>query len=205
MSLFAGGDAIILRELVENKVWTVRPVRVVQDLSEFIAVYIAPGTRFIQPQYPNSNRVPSHLLSKDWRLVEKVWSGGGALFLGRTDQAYMIIGFRNVQNTGFETWYINLQDPLTRTPLGFDYLDMELDVRVDAGLTGWEWKDMDEFNVLVKKGIIPYKKAVSLRSLGEQVAESIIAGTSIVNDWLDWTPPEDWEIPPLPDNWETTS
>ena len=42
-------------------------------------------------------------------------------------------------------WYVNLETAMTRTPIGFDYLDQLLDIEIAPDLSAWNWKDEDEF------------------------------------------------------------
>ena len=193
---------IIIREVSKNKVWTVRPVTIIQDSPELIVFYIAPGTTFKHPRKLNIDEVPQHLVANDWRMVDKTWNGGGALYISKPGEPYMIIGFRNDDNTEFQRWYVNLQDPLIRTRLGFDYLDMELDIEIDKSLSEWHWKDEDKFKDLVAKGIISEPKAGNLRKVGKDIANNIVNEPSIITSWIGWTPSSDFSIPPIPNDWD---
>ncbi|MFE3811737.1 DUF402 domain-containing protein, partial [Streptomyces sp. NPDC059131] len=42
-------------------------------------------------------------------------------------------------------WYVNFEHPARRTTTGFDTLDLTVDLVVAPDLTGWEWKDEDEY------------------------------------------------------------
>ena len=192
---------IIIREISKGKIWTVRPVTIIQDSASLIVFYIAPGTSFKHPKEIDSDNVPRHLVSSNWRLVDKTWKGGGAIYISKPHEPYMIIGFMNDGNSEVERWYINLQDPLRRTDLGFDYLDMELDVEINKDLSQWKWKDEDQFDELVSNGIIPLSKSIELRKIGQNIATSVINKESIIEKWKDWVPPFDLTIHNIPDNW----
>jgi protein associated with RNAse G/E len=45
-------------------------------------------------------------------------------------------------------WYVNLQCPYRRTPLGIEAMDLMLDIVVEPDMT-WRWKDDDEFDEIV--------------------------------------------------------
>lgn len=202
MHYFSAGYSIILREIFHGQIWTARPFRVVEDKSEATILYMVPGTVIKHPRELQSDLVPLHLLTQQWRLVDKVWTGGGALYLARANQPYMIIGFRTDDNKNFNRWYINLQNPLSRTSLGFDYLDMELDIEIDAQLNTYAWKDEDKFHILVAQGVISEVKAKKLRLAGEQIIQKIMDGESIIEDWKNWTPTEKVSTPILPTGWD---
>ncbi|MEO8288780.1 MAG: DUF402 domain-containing protein [Chloroflexota bacterium] len=199
---FSPGMPIIIREGWNSRVWTARPVRVVEDTPELIALYMAPGTIYKHPRTLEGDQVPRLLLAEDWRLVDVKWYGGGALYLAIPGERYMVVGFRNDANSRFVRWYINLQDPLKRTTLGFDYLDMELDVEIDAALSRWQWKDMDKLEELVATGKIAEQKAEGLKELGRDVADRIVGGQSFITRWSSWDPPLEWSVPSLPEGWD---
>lgn len=51
----------------------------------------------------------------------------------------------------FGGWYINLQEPIRPTRLGFDSMDHILDVVIEPDLS-WRWKDEDELFDLPEPG-----------------------------------------------------
>jgi hypothetical protein len=175
----------------------------VQDTPELLALYMAPGTTYMHSRNIENDDVPKIVLADNWRLIDRTWHGGGALYLSRPGEQWMVLGFRNDANTRFVRWYVNLQDPLTRTTLGFDYLDMELDVEIDAKLTSRYWKDVDKFDELIAEGKISLDKASTLSLLGKKVAQDITGGQSFITPWLAWKPPADWGVPPIPEGWDT--
>jgi predicted RNA-binding protein associated with RNAse of E/G family len=99
-------------------------------------------------------------------------------------------------------WYINLEDPLRRTFIGFDYMDQLLDIIVQPDLTGWFWKDEDEFQEAQESGLISPEKAGEMRADGERVVRMILSGKSIFNGWEHWKPDPAWKIPALPEGWD---
>ena len=40
-------------------------------------------------------------------------------------------------HTKLRCWYINLETPLLRTPIGFDTMDHELDIVISPDRSGW--------------------------------------------------------------------
>jgi hypothetical protein len=59
------GAQITLREHWNNKVWTVRPVTVVADTPDVIALYMMPGTIYKHPRAMDGSPVP-HFLPDQW-------------------------------------------------------------------------------------------------------------------------------------------
>jgi hypothetical protein len=200
------GAHVITREVVHGKVWTARPVTVVRDDPDLIALYMMPGTIYKHPRLPDRDEVPQIIAARDWRMVDVPWIGGGTLYLSRPGDDYMLIAFWQDDRTTLRSWYVNLQDPFRRTPLGFDYLDQELDVIVSPDLERWRWKDEEKFNALVRDGLIPQERARQLRALGEEVVRTRRnRGSLFTLGWDRWQPPSDWTVPTVPDGWDVIS
>lgn len=202
MYYFQPNQSILLREICQQKIWTARPVIVIQDAPALTVLYMVPGTTIKHPRELDSDLVPPFLLSNAWRLADKSWTGGGALYLVPPDLPYMIIGFRSDDNSHVARWYVNMQDPFRRTVLGFDYLDMELDIEIDVDLQRYSWKDEDKFHLLVSQGIIAEEKARMLRAAGEQIVQEVMDRKSIIEEWRGWSPSPDLVCPTLPEQWE---
>jgi uncharacterized protein DUF402 len=195
------GAQITLREHWNNKVWTVRPVTVVADTPDVIALYMMPGTIYKHPRAMDGSPVP-HFLPDQWVLVDTQWFGGGALYLAPPGQWYVIMGLFGDDNQRIERWYVNLQTPYHRILLGFDYLDQELDIVINRELTAWHWKDEEQFLDAQRHGCIPVEQAAHVRRVGENILEQLQAGRlTLPEPWRHWRPPEQWDIPPIPHDW----
>lgn len=195
------GAQIALREHWHSKVWTVRPGTVVADTPEVIALYMMPGTLYKHPRTIDGSPVPQ-FLPDEWVLVDQQWCGGGALYLSRPGQWYVLMGLFGDDNQRIEQWYVNLQTPYHRTPIGFDYLDQELDIIIDRELSAWIWKDEEQFLDAQRRGRISSQPAAHVRRVGEQIVEQLQAHRLPLPElWRQWRPPEQWAIPPLPHDW----
>lgn len=197
------GTHIVLREVMHQRVWTVRPVIVVSDEPGLIVLYMMPGTIYKHPRRLDRDEVPLLLENTSWRLIDVAWTGGGALYLSRPGEHYTVMAFWKDDQTTLNCWYVNLQTPFCRTPLGFDYLDQELDVVVSPDLSEWHWKDEEKFDGLVEKRLIPEDRAAYLWNLGEQVIVTRYDDGSLFRlGWDRWPPPSAWRVPTIPDNWD---
>jgi hypothetical protein len=148
------GAQIALHEHWNRKVWTVRPVTVVVDTPDMIALYMMPDTTYKHPRAIDGSPVP-HFLPDEWVLIDTQLRGGGALNLAPPGQWYVIMGLLGDDNQRIERWYVNLQTPYQRTRMGFDYLDQELDIVINRELTAWSWKDEEKFIDAQRRGRIP--------------------------------------------------
>jgi protein associated with RNAse G/E len=201
IAVWNSGSSIIIREVWERRIWTVRPVTVVADTSELIALYMMPGTICKHPRAIDGSPV-SHFLPDSWVLQDREWWGGGALYLTYPGSWYVTIGFFR-DNTTISEWYVNLQTPYQRTTLGFDYLDQELDIVINSNLTAWSWKDEEKFLDAQKRHRISTEQAVWVRQVGEDIVYQLESEKfTLPTDWINWKPQVSWTVPRLPRRWQ---
>jgi len=200
---FTPGQPILVREFWQGKIWTARPEIVVQDSVDLIALYIPRGAHWKQARSLDDKKV-STLGRKtgEWKLADAVWQGEGRLRLAVPGARYSVLAFWNDNHTALNCWYINLEEPLTRTARGFDYMDQLLDIIVEPDLKNWHWKDDDEFQEAVDLGLISPQEAKMFRVEGKNAIELLQSGKSIFNQWGNWYPDPSWPVPVLPDGWD---
>jgi predicted RNA-binding protein associated with RNAse of E/G family len=195
-----------MREILHGRIWTARPVTVVQDTPDLIALAMQPGTIYKHPRLLDRDEVPPLMVDAPWRLIDVPWTGGRALYLSRPGDDYMLIVFWQEDGVTLRSWYVNLQDPLHRTRLGFDYLDQELDVIVSPDLSTVRWKDVDNFEALICKGLIRPARGRQLRAIAEEIVRTRRdPGSLFTLGWEHWTPPPEWPLPGLPAGWDVVS
>jgi hypothetical protein len=103
----------------------------------------------------------------------------------------------------FIGWYVNLQEPLWRTALGFDFMDQELDITVEPDLSAWHWKDEEHLLRAQRVGRFSAAQATETRAEGERVIQLMEEKASPFCDrWENWRPPAAWGIPELPVEWD---
>lgn len=204
-SLFwKAGDKIVLREVLRGKVWSAKPVTVVQDTPDLVALWMASGTCWKVPRALDGSpvRPSTRLPDAKWQLVDQVWEYGDTLFLAVPGNVHAVHVMWSEGRSRFAGWYINLQDPIERTPIGFDYMDQLLDIVVSPDQSEWHWKDRDEFLEAQTIGVISPQKAHEIWAEGERVISLMLAGKPPFNSgWENWFPPSDWNIPQLSENW----
>ncbi len=200
------GDGVVLREVRRQHVWSAKPVTVVRDGPDLVALWIAPGTRWKRPQQPDGGRVGVvDVLTDAWVLADAVWTGGGALALQVPAAAHALLGFWGEGHEEMLYWYLNLQAPLRRTPLGFDTLDHILDVVVAPDRRSWSWKDEDAFAEARARGLVGGAAARAIRAEGERALARLLAGQPpYAPGWERWAPDPTWEVPRLPPGWDAT-
>jgi uncharacterized protein len=199
---FTPGQSVLFREPWQGRTWRAFSVIVVQDNPEVTALYAPLGIHIKHHLMPDGTRVkPRQKLNLEWVLADLVTDKYTSLRLSIPGAAYSVLLFWGLDGT-LRLWYINLEDPLRRTRRGFEMNDNFLDVIVEPDLSGWHWKDEDEFAEAIELGIIGREKAESIRAEGEGAANWIQSGTSPFNGWEHWRPDPSWKAPVLPEGWD---
>ncbi|WP_199442436.1 DUF402 domain-containing protein [Umezawaea beigongshangensis] len=195
MGYFSPGDVVLRREVLHGEPWAVLPTRVIVDEPGLLAVFVVPDTPL---------GLPDHHWPHGWRRSGATrWRGHGKLLLHRPDDAYSVDLYWRGEDRTFHGWYLNLQDPYRRTPLGFDTLDHELDYWIPADGSPWEDRDREEFEEQVLLGKYSPELAERVRRQGEDIEKMIVSGSTWWDPaWADWAPDPAWEVPALPDGWE---
>lgn len=130
---FEPGTSIAMREVWDRKLWAVRPMITVRDDDDLIATWMPRGTPWRRCRSLDGS--PLRIPSKPWTFIDDVrWFSLDVLQLTPPDAAHAV--WCTWEPDGrFYGWYVNLQQPLRRTPLGFDYMDLALDIVVTPDRT----------------------------------------------------------------------
>jgi hypothetical protein len=195
------GDQILLRGIWKGKIWFAIVAYVVQDTDDLVALYWRMGT---------PNRLPGwRITGKDFltkeqpKLKPSTWTHTNLLMLVKPGAAHSVELLWDGETGEFLCWYINLQEPYRRTPMGFDTMDLALDIVISPDRSRSRWKDEDEFNELIELGLISPTQAQLVRNEGETVIHLAENNKPPFCDgWENWQPPEDWPIPDFPDEWD---
>ncbi len=201
------GDQIALRFVRSDVVTYVTPCTVVEDSENVIALYVAVGTPVKKPFGLDGNPIPRELSYTErrntpWRLGDGWWTDRSVLWIATPGASYSVGIFWEGVERSFVGWYINLQDPLTRSVAGFDTADHILDITVALDGT-WNWKDEDEFAEAIEYGRFTPEEAAGIRLQGERVISLIESGAwPFLPEWANWRPDPSWGVPGIPSNWD---
>ena len=189
----------MLREIWRGQVRSGRPYTVVEDTPSRLLLYAGAGVRWMRPVGPDG--APLKMRPASWTLREEI-ATEETLRIITPGSRHSIILFWTAAFAEHLQWYVNLEDPLIRTPIGFDYLDQMLDVVIAADLSGWTWKDEDEFEATVARGILSTEDAAVIRAEGERVIAALDARRSPFDEpWDRWRPNPSWPAASLPIGW----
>jgi hypothetical protein len=189
------GEVIVRREVWHGRPWAGSTARVVQDGPELLVTYTPEGTPFEFPDgdWPGG-RHPWH--------GRAAWTGPGTLALHRPADRYAVFVFWEGPDRRFTCWYVNFQDALRRTSIGFDTLDHELDLVVEPD-GNWWLKDAEGLEERVADGRFTAEEATGIRAEAEHVERELAAGRRWWDErWACWEPPPEWTATPLPDGWD---
>jgi predicted RNA-binding protein associated with RNAse of E/G family len=190
--MWSSGEVVALRELAQGRPWKARAWIVVEDRPDALVLWIPRGS---QTMIPAGEAV---LPSGDWRLVEGSF-GLNALRVTRPGEAHSVLHFF-ADDGAFHRWYVNLETPLIRSHVGFDFTDLFLDLSVTPdGI--WRWLDEHELEQAVTVGVLSPEEAAAARAEGERV----IAHWPFPTGWEDFRPDPAWPVPLLPAGWESVS
>jgi hypothetical protein len=175
----------------------------VRDEHALIALYLRPGTVFKMSTRMTRPTEMQYVLKSDERYHEAEWRDMDALILYRPGDAYSVWRFQRADDQRLEMWYVNLEEPWTRTSIGFDSRDHGLDVIVAPDLSSWSWKDEEEMAQEIAEGHLTSADVAAYRREGERAATRITRREPpFDNDWTAWRPDPAWAVPVLPPGWD---
>ncbi|MER5968616.1 DUF402 domain-containing protein [Streptomyces sp. NPDC002055] len=182
-----------------------RPMTVVEDSAELLAVWMAPGTVCVKPVLSDGTPVHREPLAtrytKPRTLTRSPWFGTGVLKLARPGDPWSVWLFWD-PGWRFKNYYVNLEEPRSRWARGVDSEDHFLDIEVRPDRS-WEWRDEDEFAQAQRAGLMDAGQAERVRAAGRAAVEQIGAwGTPFDAGWENWRPDPAWTVPELPADWD---
>ena len=197
---------LVRQEIWNERVWAARPLHVVRDDPDGLALWFPRGTRWKAPITPPSRpreadrgeRLAQCALRGDWIFRDVEWDVD-TLVLARAG-AWHELWVSWLPNGEHWGWYVNLQLPLRRAALGYTTMDLVLDLIVDPD-GSWRWKDEDELETWVARGVCTPEMAERIRREGE----AVLADPPWPTGWEDWRCHRDWTLPELPSGWDVVN
>jgi hypothetical protein len=204
----AAGETVVLQEVWRDRVWAARPMTVVRDDGDVAALWFPQGTRWKAPTLDprrswlgdRGHRLAECAASGEWVFRDGEWDVSTLVLMREGDwHAVWVSWLPDGRHWG---WYVNLQKPYRRTTLGFETMDLMLDVIVDPDRT-WRWKDEDELAVFVERGVFEPAIADRIREEGLSVAGRAERNEPPFDEpWPEWRPDPSWALPRLPTGWD---
>jgi hypothetical protein len=194
---FAAGAQVALREVWNGAVWAARPAVVVEDTASQTTLFCPAGIAwFASGRDGRRLKIPR----PGFELMEQVWDRAHVLSFAWPGRWAAILLLYRTDWSGF-TWYVNVEEPLRRTQIGFDTLDLQLDATVWSD--GWRWKDEDELAEAIDRGVIDPDDEPRLRAEAERAVRRILEREPPFDrEWGSWRPDPSWPVPELPEGWD---
>lgn len=209
MRRWAPGEHVLwrYRDIASGDVHICRPVTVVRDTEEVLAVWVASGTECVKPVLVGGTSVHDEPLATRYTAARTTarspWLGNGVLKLARPGEPWSVWLFWD-EGWNFRSWYVNLEEPRTRWSGGVDSKDHFLDISVFPDRS-WVWRDEDEFAQAQRDGLMDAGTAELVGKAGLSAVDLIESwGRPFSDGWEDWRPEPHWTVPSLPDDWDRT-
>ena len=197
---FEAGESVVLREIWRSRIWSARPATAVRDEPALQMFFVAAGGTWLAPHAPEGT--PLRAKREPWILAERRCDTH-ALSFAFPGEAHAVLLFFEDDWTP-RGWYVNLQEPLRRTRVGFDYLDEALDIVVPLDRSSFAWKDEDELQEEVELGAFTPEESRAFRAEGERAVRRLLERRDPFDrDWTAWRPDPGWPVAALPDGWDT--
>ncbi len=185
---------------VGSKVFWAFPTIVVKDEPDLIALYMPAG---VLGRNVTHKPTPEELFSlTELSVVKCTWQRTDVLMLIVPGEAFSTYIMWETGTKNLDCLYVNLQDPIRRTPIGFDTMDHTLDIVISPDMSEWEWKDDDEFMEAQKVGFYSSEQAREIWAEGEKAIRLITSERrSLYEEWEKWQSNPEWEFPKLSPLW----
>ena len=199
-SFWSEGQNATLRGVGKKVLWAF-PTTVVQDTSDLLVLYMPAGV--LGKNVKQKPKPKEYLFEDQIDIVDCQWNRTDVLFLIVPGDSFSTYVMWDSGTKKLDCWYINLQEPICRTKIGFDTMDNMLDIVVSPDMSTWEWKDKDEFIEAQKAGYYSAEKARAIWAEGERAVGLITAERrSMYEKWAAWQPNPEWSVPQLSPLWD---
>lgn len=110
----------------------------------------------------------------DGSREESTWDRPPSVRLHPVDRSYSVIRSWVSEEERFTGWYVNLEQPWSRTLVGFDSRDDVLDITASSDLSEWQLKDVDELEFAVEVGLVTRADARAVRSAADSAVDDLV-------------------------------
>jgi hypothetical protein len=199
------GDVAALRYITtDGRIEICWPCRVVVDREDVVALFIAAGSPYKagpKRTAAEKRRQPPTRLPPE----EYVWRNDTLrlMFPGQCHSVSLFWGAQSGRRRLLK-YFVNMEEPLRRTAVGFDTQDHTLDIECTPELA-WRWRDEQELANHVAEGFYTDALAAAARAEGERaIAAMRRREHECMRGWSEWSPPPEWPVPPFIEGWDTT-
>lgn len=201
------GEVVLVQEIWRGRVWSAHPMRVVDDATTALVLWVPTGTPRMLPAAPEGRprartrpeRLARLMEAGDWTHRASAWNLASLWFMVPGAQHHTRVSW--LPNGRFLGWYVNLEVPFVRTDRGIQHMDLALDVLVDRNRV-WRWKDEDELAYFVTRGLIAHEVAEAIREEGLKAVDRLARREPPFDEQSTrWVPDPSRLLPQLPEDW----
>jgi hypothetical protein len=186
--MWSEGDVICVRQTWLGRVWQAHAWYVVADGEDELVLFAPIGAE----AWFSGIAIPRD----EWTLKRSAFKEH-LLLLARPGVGYSTSLIWDASWT-LREWYVNFERPVRpRSPIGFDYVDVALDL-VCYPDDRWELLDEDELEEGLESGVLTDEDAAAARA----DAARLVKEWPFPTGWEDWRPDPGWEPPTLPAGWD---
>ena len=205
------GSEVVLRGIYRGRVWHAQSTIVVQDSPTQTLLLLEPGSEWAHSSgYPrwrygdlSQGGRWDEASNLSWTMVLAHWVQRRFLMLLEPERFYSICLLWQQSTGEFERYYVNFQLPYRRSNIGFDTLDLDLDLLVERDMS-IRWKDSDEYEEALSRGLITPEWREGVEVARAEVLERIRRKEPPFDgSLLSWRPDSTWRPSRLPSGWET--
>ncbi len=205
MDVFDGGAPVLWRSIPDAAVSYVYAGNLVACDERVIAIFQPVGAPIKKRTGRRGGPRNSMMVPGGWDggHAEEKWSGTPNVRLHVRGLAMAVIRRWDTDTRTFRGWYVNLEMPWQRTPVGFDSRDLILDVTASDDLSGWSFKDDDQLSWVTELGGLTTADAVWIREQGRRAADRLARREfPFDTDWSRFAPDPAWPVPQMPTRWD---
>jgi hypothetical protein len=193
-----GPQAVLYRSLYRGRVIFAQMGRLLEESDARIVTATVPGDAALM-LVGDRLELLADIASGVERTEVRPWYRNRVVWITPPDVPYAVGLFWRDATGEFLGHYINLQDPMRRTPLGIDSRDHVLDIWIPYGRE-WQWKDEHELEYAVRHGMFTPTEAAQFRRNGEAAIAAL--PDLIPTGWESWQPDPTWSPVQLPSGWD---
>jgi hypothetical protein len=201
------GSRVVWRSRPGGQIGYVFAALVIEDGPEVTALFQPTGAPCKRRSGRRGGVRGRQLLPGDWAgsHEDRPFAGPPTARVHPAGSGFAVLRHWVEQSGSYQGWYVNLERPWRRTPIGFDSHDDTLDITVADDLSDWQWKDEDELAWAVEVGTMSPLAAARARSAGEAAVRALErhAWPFDPDAWTRWSPPPNPRDLELPAEWNT--
>ena len=200
MGRWPPGSTVVVRQHRHGRFRAVTPMVLAEDRPDRTLLYVPHGTRFLAPA-DRSGRV-TRAIREEVGTTPDRWRDHAALHVVPDGAAFAVMVRWRRSFDDFAGFYVNMQEPLRRTTIGFDSMDQTLDVLVDPDRLQVRIKDEDELRDAARHGFFSAAEVAEILAAARSATRMVLDRVPPFDEpWHLWRPDPRWSAPTLPDGW----